>query len=63
MLSFMMFGFIFIIEIAHMSGLEYFTYGCIYESMTWLFEMYAIFSCDVLLLKFLCMSIEIYLNT
>jgi len=26
-----------------MSGFEYFIYGCIYELMTWLFEVYAIF--------------------
>jgi len=28
--------------------------------MTWLFEVYVIYRCDVLLMKFLCMSIVIY---
>jgi len=30
-------------DFAYMSGFEYFIYGCIYELMTWLFEVYAIF--------------------
>jgi len=34
-------------DFSHMSGFEYFIYGCIYELMTWLFEVYVIFRCEV----------------
>jgi len=43
--------------------LDIILYGCIYELMTWLFECMLYFCCDVLLLKFLCMSIVNYLKT
>jgi len=34
--------------------------GCIYELLTWLFEVYAIFPLWYFIVEILCMSIEIY---